>query len=143
MTWGPNRIIRQMVRGPGLELLVILAVLQGAAAGVAHGCDLLLERGQIITLDASDPIVSSIAISGNEILAVDVAVAGCTVVIDLDGRTVIPGLIDNHVHWSARASRPGHHVGEMDKAFSAAEAVEILNRNIGWAQWSMRRDLSS
>ncbi len=102
-------------------LAVLLSTVIVAAGPNCRACDLLLHNGQILTLDAGHSIQSSIAISGTEILAVGVDVEGCAEVLDLGGRTVIPGLIDSHVHWLARASRPGHHVGEMDRAFSAAE----------------------
>ena len=80
-------------------LAVLLSMAIVAAGPDCHACDLLLHNGQILTLDATQSIQSSVAISGNEILAVGVDVEGCTEVIDLGGLTVIPGLIDNHVHW--------------------------------------------
>jgi predicted amidohydrolase YtcJ len=72
-------------------------------------------------------VATSIEITGNQISALDGA-GGCTRAIDLGDRVVIPGMIDNHVHWLARAYRPGHEVAEMDNAFSVADAVAILNQ---------------
>jgi predicted amidohydrolase YtcJ len=111
-------------------LAVLLSTVIVAAGPNCRACDLLLHNGQILTLDAGHSIQSSIAISGTEILAVGVDVEDCAEVLDLGGRTVIPGLIDNHVHWMARGSRPGHHVGEMDRAVSVAQSIEILNRQV-------------
>lgn len=91
--------------------------------------DALLTNGKIITVDADDSVVSALRINGNQIVAVgdDVGTPGaCTVTVDLDGRTVIPGLIDHHNHWLGRATRPSHHVAEMDTAFSIAEALSVL-----------------
>jgi len=112
------------------SLVLLLSMAVVAAGPDSRACDLLLHGGQILTLDAGHSIHTSVAISGNEILAVGVDVEGCSEVLDLDGRTVIPGLIDNHVHWMARAARPGHHVGEMDRASSVAQSLQILNRQV-------------
>ena len=91
--------------------------------------DVIVMGGKIITVDESDSVESSLRINGSQIVAVgdDVGVPGaCTVTIDLEGRTVIPGLIDHHNHWLDRATRPGHHVAEMDTAFSIAEVLSVL-----------------
>ena len=89
--------------------------------------DLLLSNGKIITVNDTYPLASSIRIQGNRIVALDSGVAGeCTQVINLKGKTVIPGLIDHHNHWLGRASRPGHHVAEFDTVFSIDEAIQLF-----------------
>jgi predicted amidohydrolase YtcJ len=66
--------------------------------------DSILHSGRITTLDASKPAASALAISGGVISAVGssaeiLALKGPkTKVIDLKGRTVIPGLNDSHIH---------------------------------------------
>src|ERR1700739_3537711 len=77
-------------------------------AAVAADCDgradLLLLHGNVLTVDKADRVVEAIAIRANRILAVgtDVEVARLrcpgTRVIDLGGRTVIPGITDSHIH---------------------------------------------
>ena len=65
---------------------------------------LVLRNGKIITINARFEIAHAIALSGERIDAVgsnaDIAplIDAHTRVIDLDGRTVIPGLIDAHAH---------------------------------------------
>jgi predicted amidohydrolase YtcJ len=65
---------------------------------------LVLRNGKIITINARFEIAHAIALSGGHIDAVgsnaDIAplIDAHTRVIDLDGRTVIPGLIDAHAH---------------------------------------------
>ena len=93
--------------------------------------DILLTNGKILTVDEDDSVVTSLRIRGNTIASIGGApgdVTACTQTIDLGGRTVIPGLIDSHVHWVGRASRPGHNTAEMDNAFSVAQAIEILQK---------------
>lgn len=67
--------------------------------------DQILINGKVLTVDQDFSIASAIAIEGDRIAAVGdsetiSAMAGdSTEVIDLEGKTVIPGLIDNHIHF--------------------------------------------
>ena len=81
-----------------LALLVVVPWLRAADA------DLILHNGKIVTVDSKFSIAQAVALKGGKITAVgtDAAVmaergAG-TRVIDLHGRTVLPGLFDSHVH---------------------------------------------
>jgi predicted amidohydrolase YtcJ len=75
-----------------------------ASAAQAQSADTILLNGSIITLDAKSSIVQALAIRGGRIMAVgtndDVRkLAGpATRTLDVGGRTVIPGLIDSHIH---------------------------------------------
>ncbi len=68
------------------------------------GADLILFNGRVLTLDDEFRTASAIAVSGERILAVGSdqeirATAGShTHVIDLQGRTVMPGMVDGHAH---------------------------------------------
>ncbi len=67
--------------------------------------DLLLINGRIYTMDPQHPRASALAVCGGRVRAVggdDLrALAGPgTEVVDLEGRTVIPGLTDSHIHLS-------------------------------------------
>jgi predicted amidohydrolase YtcJ len=81
----------------------ILAVVP--AAGVfAQGADLVLRGGRVITVDKDWRIAQAIAIRDGRFLAVgdDAAIAAHvgpgTRIVELAGRTVVPGLIDTHLH---------------------------------------------
>src|SRR5512141_3220777 len=75
-----------------------------AAAACAQTADTVLINGKILTVDSQSSIREAIAIRGGRILAAgstaDIRkLAGpSTRSIDLQGRTVIPGLIDSHLH---------------------------------------------
>jgi predicted amidohydrolase YtcJ len=46
--------------------------------------------------------------------------------VDLDGRTVIPGLVDAHVHYTRAGVNPGWQERRVERAFSIAELQETL-----------------
>ena len=65
--------------------------------------DLILTTGRFTTLDRSNPTASAVAIktacsSPSDATKSDAARRPATRVIDLKGRRVLPGLIDNHLH---------------------------------------------
>lgn len=64
--------------------------------------DIVLRGGQVLTFDEDFAVTSALAITGDRVTAVgDDATASIgpdTRVIDLDGRTVLPGINDAHLH---------------------------------------------
>ena len=85
-------------------LALLAASLPGARPCAAQGAETILLNGKVVTLDERSSVVQALAIRDERILAVGASadipkVAGAdTRVIDLGGRTVIPGLIDSHIH---------------------------------------------
>jgi predicted amidohydrolase YtcJ len=75
-----------------------------ACASAANGSDAILVNGKIVTLEAATPVSEALAMRDGKVLAIgrsdDIRrLAGAAArVIDLEGRTVIPGLIDSHIH---------------------------------------------
>lgn len=73
--------------------------------------DLILFNGKVVTVDSSNSVVEAVAIKSGRILATGLSsdvtkLAGTrTEVINLRGRTVLPGLIDTHTHPSLAATR--------------------------------------
>jgi hypothetical protein len=73
--------------------------------------DTILRNGKIVTVDAAFTIAQSVAVAGDRIIAVgpDDAMAAhtgpATRIVDLKGRTVVPGLIDGHAHMDREALR--------------------------------------
>src|SRR6266545_2829819 len=72
---------------------------------LAADADLILQNGRIVTVDAAFAVVEAVAIQNGRITAVGASAdilakerSSRTRVIDLAGKTVLPGLIDAHVH---------------------------------------------
>src|SRR5690242_2614891 len=99
------------MRGSVLAVLAT-AVVRGAIAAEAPA-DVVLLHGRIHTEDARRSVAQAIALRGNTIAAVgsDEAITALvgpgTRLIDLHGRTVLPGIIDAHTHPAMSAQDQG------------------------------------
>ncbi len=66
--------------------------------------DFILHNGKVLTVDANDSVQQAVAISGDTIHAVGsdldvLALAGAnTTLVNLQGHTLIPGIINIHAH---------------------------------------------
>lgn len=108
---------------------MIVLPASAAAQPCPGGRFLLLTNGKIHTMDAKRTIVSKVRIANGRFAEVgDAASAagGCTDTIDLSGRTVIPGMIDNHFHVQLVGSRPGYETRTIETAFSIAEVQNVI-----------------
>src|SRR3954469_22471059 len=82
-----------------------VAILFSATAGAAEEGDVVLRKGEIISFDDRFTIAQALAIKGQRIIAVGTTAdirklaTPATRLIELNGHSVIPGLIDNHSHW--------------------------------------------
>jgi hypothetical protein len=98
--------------------------------------DLLLVDGRIHTMDAAQPQAAAVLIRGERIVAVGGEAdlrkqAGAAPrVLDLGGRTVVPGLIDTHTHlFDAMVSRVAGYLDvNIPAVQSLAQAVEAVRR---------------
>jgi predicted amidohydrolase YtcJ len=85
--------------------LAAMAMFFAVLNSTRHEADMLLVNGTVYTLDAGNTIAQAVAIRGNRIAAVggseDLRRRFDTdTVIDLGGKTVMPGFIDAHAHMS-------------------------------------------
>jgi predicted amidohydrolase YtcJ len=101
----------------------------------SEGLDLILHRGRFATLDRSNPTATAVAIKGGRFAQVGherdiVPLAGReTRVIDLKGRRVLPGLIDNHLHI-IRGGLNFNMELRWDGVRSLADAMSMLKRQV-------------
>jgi predicted amidohydrolase YtcJ len=94
----------------GVLVVVALSVVRAQPAfaqgpgSASQPADLILSNGKIITVDERFTIAQAVAVKGDRVVAVGTnqevgRLAGpATRRIDLRGRSVVPGLIDNHMH---------------------------------------------
>ena len=108
--------------------------------------DLLLVNGKFHTMDGARDkewkVASAVSIRDGRFVEVGnraPARGPNTKVIDLKGRTVIPGLVESHTHVLLMGLRPGYHT-PLENAYSIADVQEIFAaRREGknpWSWWS-------
>jgi predicted amidohydrolase YtcJ len=104
-------------------LAISLAMLFSCVHQPVEPADLILHHGKVITVDAKFSLQQAIAVKGGRIVAVgsDRAVlrhqGPQTKLVNLGGKTVIPGLIDSHVHPT------GASTVEFDHEIPAMETI--------------------
>lgn len=94
--------------------------------------DIALVNGRIHTMDKQRSVVEKALIRDGRFVAVGHNGADehgpCTRVVNLQGRTAIPGLIDNHVHFLRLQNLPGHDTRELESAFSIGALQDAIRR---------------
>ena len=126
-----------------VSLLVAFSLLAGSTMltpalakdddSCAGSRDVRLVNGKIHTLDANNSIVSSVTIQNGKIASVgndgDPSGGPCMQVINLGGRTAIPGLVDNHNHFLLLGLRPGHDT-RLETAASMADVQAAIRARV-------------
>src|SRR5436190_16565359 len=115
-----------------LQAAMLLAVIGAVYMfGQQPAADVVLSNGKIITVDERFSITQAVAVRGDRILAVGnnadiLRLAGPnTRRIDLRGQSVIPGLIDNHMHL-LRAGATWQWEVRLDGVGTRKEALDLL-----------------
>jgi len=119
------------MRFPVLMALAVLAT-AGPLAGqdaCSWSRDLRLINGKVHTFDPQDRVVNEVTIQEGRFAYVgpleNRKLNPCTKVINLHGRVVVPGLIDNHNHFVLFSQRPGYNV-MVETATSIPQAMALL-----------------
>lgn len=114
-----------------------------------------LINGKIVTVDPNDTVHEAVAVNGNKIVAVGTTedirkyVGPETEVVELDGKAVLPGFIDSHVHLVGAGKLAVKAEKEVDIKYcdSVGEVLEKIGKRakatpkgewvIGWGYlWS-------
>jgi predicted amidohydrolase YtcJ len=88
--------------------------------------DLVLVNGTFV--DGRGVVGSMLTIRNGRIARVGqkMAVGPDAQTIDLGGRTVVPGFVDAHVHYTRAGVNPGYEARRIERAFSIAELQEAI-----------------
>jgi predicted amidohydrolase YtcJ len=121
----------------------LFAVFLSAALLPAADADLILYNGKIVTVDPNFSIRQAVAIKNGRIAAVGANQAilkaergPSTRVIDLGGRTVLPGLIDSHLHpLEAGLSEFREPLPPLDSFAAIQDYIRAQARKTPKGQW--------
>jgi predicted amidohydrolase YtcJ len=125
----------------GILFGLLLAAGSNAARAVEAAADLILHNGRIVTVDKAFSIAQAVAVREGRIILVGsneaaMALKGATTqLVDLHGRTVIPGLIDSHVHPAAAMTEFDHALPEMESVEDVLDYVKKRAAALGEGKW--------
>jgi len=133
-----------MRRLPGIPAILICFLLSTAAFGIFSTCndtgetaisniapDTILINGKIITVDPNDTIIEAVAVKDGRIIATGTTaeirrLAGSsTRIIDLNGLTATPGLIDSHCHFSGTTM-----LYDLDLSYPAVKSIADVQEKV-------------
>jgi predicted amidohydrolase YtcJ len=104
--------------------------------------DFILKNAKVITIDANFSIAQAIAIAAERIVAVgeDAAMAAHTApatrIIDLKGKSVIPGLIDGHAHMDREGLKSIYpSLGPVRSIQDIQDRIAALARKTKPGEW--------
>ena len=107
-----------------------------------NSLDLILYNGSIHTMDAERPLCDALGLAGDRIAAVGEAqdlrpmLSPQGRALDLEGRTVVPGLIDSHLHFSGYSLRLSQvdlqEVPSLEEALSRVAHQVALSEPGAW-----------
>src|SRR4051794_25930961 len=111
------------------RMLAIATLALAPLGAAAQTADTVLVNGKVVTVDQRFTIAQALGVRAGRVVAVGSTAeieklkGTQTRVIDLNGRTVIPGLIDNHAHWVRAAE---HDELRFDGVTSRQQALKML-----------------
>jgi len=117
------------------RLIVVALAAAWSVTASAQTADLVLVNGKIVTVDDRFTVAQAMAVKGERIVAVgsnaeiERLKGPATQVMDLQRRTVIPGLIDNHAHYM-RAAEFWHREVRLDGITSHKQALALIAEKV-------------
>lgn len=105
----------------------------GPARGRRVDVDLVLTNGKFV--DHRGVVAAAMTIRNGRIARVGPSPSRSpdAQVVDLGGRTVVPGLFDAHVHYTRAGVNPGYEARGIERAFSIRELQEAIARRAATA----------
>lgn len=135
--------LRVRLSGAQLAFARLSLLLLGLAPLLAWADpNLILHNGKVVTVDREFSIAEAVAISGDRITAVGTngevrsLAASNTRMVDLEGKTVLPGLIDTHTHpLGAALYEFDHAVPDMETVADVLDYFRQRARIVPEGSW--------
>ena len=116
------------------KLAFVIAVALSSTAASAQMADLIYTNAKVVTVNAKGDIAEAVAVSGDKIVAVGKAAdiaklqTAKTQVVDLGGKTIVPGFYDNHIHLGEPLMpwRYSSMIGELPEWLIGVDTVPQL-----------------
>jgi predicted amidohydrolase YtcJ len=129
-------------------LVAVVCATACCVTAYAEEADLILHNGKIVTVDEEFRIAEAIAVQGGRILAVGKNVEALvyrgekTETIDLKGKSVLPGLIDSHVHpTGASMYEFDHPVPNMETIADVLNYIKTRADGLEPGEWILVRQV--
>lgn len=126
LSWG----MRALLVGLGIAMTSTAVVAQGPP-----GVDLAYVNGEILTMNATNEIAQAVAVQGETIHAVGsnahirALIGANTRVVDLAGKTLLPGFIDAHGHFPESGVRALYRVDANSPPIGTTTSIaDIIQR---------------
>jgi len=135
-------------RASSWSFLISLAIVPLSGPAGAEDADLILHNGKVVTVDRDFSIAEALAIRGDRLIRVGtddevMATRGPeTTVIDLGGKTVLPGLIDSHTHpTGASMTEYDHPIPQMETIADVLDYIQDRAEALGEGEWIVVRQV--
>lgn len=128
----------------GLLCLLLLASCQleqstlSPTEPIHRPVDLILTNGKIVTVDATFTIANTLVVDNGRIVEVgDAAIATkyqATSLVNLQGKTLLPGFVDSHIHISGNPTR----YIDLTKVASIVQMLDLIRAKameLGQGEW--------
>jgi len=130
---------------PGLVIFLLAIMLQ---TGLAQPPDLIIHHGKIVAVDDRFSQFEAMAVRGDRIVAIGkndeiLRLAGReSKLVSMEGRTVIPGLCDSHVHATGAALYEyDHPIPEMDTVADVLTYIGSRAEALADGEWIVVRQV--
>jgi predicted amidohydrolase YtcJ len=129
-------------------LVTISWIVSSSLTAAADPPDLIVHNGKILTVDPSFSVAQAMAVKNGRIVqvATDDSILPMrgtrTTVVDLNGKSVIPGLIDSHVHpVGASMIEFDHSIPSMESVQDVLDYVKSRAKSLNEGQWIQVRQV--
>jgi len=109
--------------------------------------NMVFTGGPIITMDPARPVAEAVVIQGNRIVAVgsegeiDPLIGEGTLLVDLDGRALVPGFVDAHSHYYGRLLDEGEDPVEVQDRILSVGVTAVGEAGVNPDQWATLKAL--